>query len=456
MTRTKKIYLLLAVLVVLSIAAFAFSQVEEDKEQISNSGETILEIDSDKVTSLSWNYGSEELSFHKDGSWLYDEDKTFPVNEKKVADLLETFQDFKAAFTIEDVKDYGQYGLDDPECSISLQAAGKSYEVLLGDYSTMDSERYVSIGDGNAYLAETDPMEKFEITLDDMMQNDKTPSLDKAKSISFSGTSDLNIAYEEDSENAACEEDVYFMEQDGKQLPLDTEAVDDYLSAISNLELTEYMTYDATQDDLKTYKLDSPELSVHLDYVPNEEDNSDQTDSFDLYIGCDKGDSDDDDDDTAYVRVGKSKIIYKISSGSYEELADASYNHFRHKEVVVADRDAISSIDVSLDGKSYTITTKKKGNKVTCYYKGKKIKTDFLNAVKKLEADSFTNKEPTQKEEISFTVHLDKKGDSSSEVHIYRYDGTNCLVTIDGKPVSLVKRDSVVDLIETVNAIVLD
>ena len=41
------------------------------------------------------------------------------------------------------------------------------------------------------------------------------------------------------------------------------------------------------------------------------------------------------------------------------------------------------------------------------------------------------------------------------EVKIYRYDGTNCLVTIDGKSISLVKRDLVVDLTEAVNAIVL-
>ena len=41
------------------------------------------------------------------------------------------------------------------------------------------------------------------------------------------------------------------------------------------------------------------------------------------------------------------------------------------------------------------------------------------------------------------------------EVKIYRYDGTKCLVTIDGKSMSLVKRDLVVDLTEAVNAIVL-
>ena len=39
---------------------------------------------------------------------------------------------------------------------------------------------------------------------------------------------------------------------------------------------------------------------------------------------------------------------------------------------------------------------------------------------------------------------------------IYRYDGEFCLVAIDGESVSLVDRSSVVDLIESVNAIVLN
>ena len=42
------------------------------------------------------------------------------------------------AFEIEDVDDYGQYGLDDPECTITLETDDETYEISLGDYSTMD------------------------------------------------------------------------------------------------------------------------------------------------------------------------------------------------------------------------------------------------------------------------------------------------------------------------------
>ncbi len=42
------------------------------------------------------------------------------------------------------------------------------------------------------------------------------------------------------------------------------------------------------------------------------------------------------------------------------------------------------------------------------------------------------------------------------EIVLYRYDGGNCLATLDGVPVSLVSRADVVDLIETIHAIVLN
>ena len=152
MKRAKRIYILLGVLAVVCIAAFAVMQYQEQQEIIQNTDEIILEVDAGTVQSLSWEYESETLAFHKDGTWLYDEDEAFPVDEEKMNALLETFQAFGASFIIHDVTDFAQYGLDDPVCTIDLATEDASYEIQLGDYSTMDAQRYVSIGDGNVYL----------------------------------------------------------------------------------------------------------------------------------------------------------------------------------------------------------------------------------------------------------------------------------------------------------------
>ena len=57
MNRSKKIYALLGVLLVACAATFAVARTEEHKEQIRNSDEIILELPSDSVRTLSWEFG---------------------------------------------------------------------------------------------------------------------------------------------------------------------------------------------------------------------------------------------------------------------------------------------------------------------------------------------------------------------------------------------------------------
>ena len=63
--------------------------------------------------------------------------------------------------------------------------------------------------------------------------------------------------------------------------------------------------------------------------------------------------------------------------------------------------------------------------------------------------------EPYEKE-ISLTVTLDLENTPSVQMEFYQYDGSYCVAVVDGEPVSLVARSSVVDLVEAVNAIVLN
>lgn len=54
MKRSKRIFVLLGVLVVACIVTFGVSRYETKKEEIKNSDEVVLKIDTDSVDSLSW------------------------------------------------------------------------------------------------------------------------------------------------------------------------------------------------------------------------------------------------------------------------------------------------------------------------------------------------------------------------------------------------------------------
>ena len=456
MKRAKKLYILLGVLVAVCAITFGVSRYQTRQEEIKNSGEVILEVPTDSVESLSWDVGDRSFSFHKE--------------------TTEGDTDSESIWIYENPEDLGQYGLTDPSCTINFSDGETSYTVLLGDYSPMDSQRYVSIGDGNVYLVSEDPMEEFDVELSKMLDDDDIPYLEEegtTTSIRFSGEINYEIAYEADSDNTYRADDVYFTEQNGRQVPLDSTRVSDYLHEVSFVFPDEYVTYKATDEDLAACGLDNPQLVIEADYNTEDQDGNTVSNSFTMSISRDPDElakaqssdaettSEDEADTeteeiTAYMRIGDSKIIYRLSGEDYETLMAAGYNDLRHTEVLPADFADIAQIDISLEGTDYTITSEGDAEERTYFYEDEELDiADLQSAMQTLTADSFTDEQPAEKEEIHLTLHLDLEGEPSAEIGLYRYDGSYCLAVVDGTPMCLVQRSYVVDLIEAVNAIVL-
>ncbi len=472
MSRSKKIYALLGVLLVVCVATFSVSRYEEHKEKIKDSDEVVLKISGEDVTALSWEYGSEAFSFHKDEKWLYDKDQAFPVDEEKIADLLEQFEELGVSFAIEEVEDYGQYGLEAPSCTIRIETADKQFEILVGDYSDMDGERYVSVGDGNVYLAKEDPMDDFQLQLSDLILQDQIPTFDRADEIQFAGAENYCVVHEENSHAAYSDDDVYFVKKGQERQVLDTDNVQDYLQTVKDLSLQDYVTYNASDKELSSYGLDDPELRIAVQYTVQEDKDKEQqkeTGSFTLSIAQDPKEkkkaakfSDDESEDaekiTAYARVGDSGIIYEINGEDYQALLmTASYDMLRHQEVLPVAFEDIDQIDITLEGKKHRLTSNKKKKKTIWRYNDKEVKIDELRrAFTNLEAADFKKDQPEGKEEIGLTLYLDNENYPKIQMKLYRDGGSLCVAVVNGEPVAHVDRSDVVDLVEAVQAIVLE
>ena len=465
MTRSKRLMILLAVLAVACAAAFAALGWQQRQEQIAVSGEAVLTIDPDSVTALAWTRGETSLAFTRDGegNWSYDGDGAFPVDPAAMEDLLSPFAPFSAAFVIEDVEDEGQYGLDDPECTVTIATADQTWEIRLGDTSAVDGQRYLSFEEGTVCLAVEDPMGTYEIGLSNCILNDEVPAMDRVTGLTFSGAENYKIFYQEDgAAYSYCAGDVYFTERDGETLPLDTGRVEDYLSALATLDLTDYMTYSATDDELEQFGLADPELTVAVDYAPEDgEENS----TFFLHLSRDpkelaqaEEDAGEDEEETitAYARVGDSPIVYAVTGLSYLDLRAASYDDLRHREVLTADFDDVTGLDVTLEGEGYAFAAQGTGEDRTWTWEGREVDlADVQAAVEALSASEFTGAAPGGQEEISLTVHLDNEAFPQVEIALYRQDGASCLAEVDGEAVCLVDRSAVVELMEAVRAVVL-
>ena len=508
MHRSKRLLILVGVLAVVCAAAFLATRVQEQQEQVEASGETVLAIDAGNVASLAWTSGEAEYAFHKDETWIYDADEAFPVSAEALEELLAPFSSFNAAFVIRDVTDYAQYGLEEPECTIEIGTAEASYTIALGDMSAMDDQRYVSIGDGNVYLAVSDPMDAFAVELSDLIDNDEIPQMDTVTALSLTGAVEESIAYVEAGGPSYSDEDVYFLQSGEESLPLDTDLVEDYLGGIRDLVLTDYATYNATEIELASFGLNDPALTVTVEYeqqaeaaeegaepettagtlalhigrVEEAEESAEETDAAAEETGESAEDAQEEAQYAYYLRVGDSPIVYNLSDADGEALFAASYDDLRHRQLFWGDFDDVAQATILLDNQTYTLTAQtaetaetgedadaaagsaeptaaaaaEEDAEITWTCNGEPVDvTGIRDKLAALTAEAFTEEAPADQLEISLALDLNDEDVPQVRIQLYRYDGASCLAVLDGEPAALVAREDVVDLMEAIRTLLL-
>lgn len=473
MKRYKRVLILAAVLALAVCATVLLTGYEEKQEQIRTSDAVILQLPAESVQELSWEYSTGEgFAFYRtEALWKYREDEAFPVSEEKILEILEPFANYGVTFVIEDVTDFAQYGLDAPVCTLRIKTQEQTYELKMGDFSAMDQQRYISIGDGNVYLVEEDPRDYLSTNLSSMILHDDTPGFEKPLQITFAGAENYTVTRMEDSiYSYAPEEDLYYVQRDGKTLPLDSAAVKTYLNTVTALDLINYVTYAATTEQLQAYHLDEPLLSVTVRYS-EETPEGPVEESCLLHIGENREERAASDASEAegkgalavskYVRVGDSSIVYELDDMDYGVLMAAGYDDLRHEQLFWGDFDAVTQLDITLEGQTHTLTYAPKDAEAeeaeyAWFFGEETVELQAVeSAVSALRAESFTQAKPQKEQEIGVTMHLDKENFPTVHLQLYRHDGSTCLAVVDGQPVAMVSRSAVVDLVEAVQAIVL-
>lgn len=440
MKRQKQLGLLLGVLAALVAVIAVVTGVEKHIDSISTVDEEILAADADALTQISWTYDGTTLTFTQtDGVWSDADDADFPIDQDVMAEFLAHFSSVHASFIIQDVEDFSQYGLSDPSYTITLTTADGETVIELGDYSTMDSKRYLTLGDGTVYLIDDDLAEYLSTDRDDFMRTDTVPDYDTLDGIVATGETALTVEYLPDETLTYTAEYDYYLNENGSYKALSTDKVENLISTLAGLDRTNYVTYTASDTTLSEYGLDAPALTFTVTSTLDEE----QT-TFSLAFAQTS-------DENCYMRMDDSPIIYQIDAEDYETILATGYDTLRPDEVLALDWDTVTSVDFTIDGTTYTVAY---GD--TCTIDGEEVEfADVADAIDALSVNEFNDETTDKKQEITFTVHLDNDDYPTLTVAIYQYDGDNCLVTLDGETLGFVSRSLSVDLTEAVNAITL-
>ena len=233
-----------------------------------------------------------------------------------------------------------------------------------------------------------------------------------------------------------------------------------------------YVSYNVSDEELETYGLASPELTVEVAYTVEGEDGEASSNTFSISLSRDPAQkAAEETEDTAteeteeeflaYARIGDSQIVYQLTESDYRSLMNASYDDLRHQAVLPVDISEVTELSITLEGKDYLVTSEvseEDDEEVRKFYlDGEELDVEALqNALTALTADSFTNETPSGDEEIRLTLTLDNENYPTMTLAFYRYNGTLCLAEADGAPVCLVSRSAVVDLVEAVQAFALN
>ncbi|MBO6242161.1 MAG: DUF4340 domain-containing protein [Butyrivibrio sp.] len=456
MKRKNTLIILCVILALVFVGIIAVNAVEKHVESISTVDEVVFAADSESLTEIKWTFENKTLDFVKtDDVWTLSGDDSFPVNQEEIAYLIENFAEVHASFIIEDVEDYSQYGLDDPEAEITFITAEDETTISCGTFSTMDSKRYISINSGTVYLIDDDIESYLTSDRDEYLANDEIPYFQQIETVDLTGDVNLSLIYEEDADYSYTTSYNYYLKDDTGYLPLSDSSVSTFLGYFTHITFTDYVTYCVTDEELTKWGFDSPDLTIHVkgyDYDTDFTDDNDLGEEEEHYLYFKKID-----DETIYLRVDESQIIYSYTPEDYETLTGYDYNSLRPTSVVDISAPQVQTITANIDSDQYIIDAETIDDIVTYTVNGTEIEgSQIVSDISALSVKEFDSTLSQGVTEFSVTVVLNDEANTSLSITLYRVDGDSCLVSLNGETLGLVDRTLMTTLKEDFTRIMLN
>jgi len=448
MKRNKQMLILGGILVVLCVAAFVISGINNKQEKIKNTDAVAVSFNVEDVTAVDWYYGVNKYAFTKDGDqWIYEKDSSFPVDEDVINDILETMSEYRASFIIEHPDSLSMYGLSSPVGGVNICCNDKTICVSFGDYSSMDEERYFSNGDGNVYLASKDIVSDLYMSENDFLKLDQVPEIGDFKELIVSGDSNVDIVYKENAGYCYSDNFKYYAKEADQYKPVDDDMAQLMISEIKNLSLSEFVTYNASKENLLAYNLDNPQLTINLVSESNKE-------SHECIIYASKAQYEG--EETCFIRLKDSEFVYKKEGTWLDTYLDLDYANIKPCAVANLEWDKLKSVSVDIDSQHFIFDCEYKDGGVEFKLNDQVVTLSSLTAkISSLETSEFTTEKKTKQLEIGFTFNLDSEKYNVHRVEFYRYNGDSCLAYVDGSPYGFVSRSDVIAIKEEINSVVL-
>jgi hypothetical protein len=253
--RSTLIYLILAVL----LLAFYFYETREEEKKKSAEEETkaLFPVKPDDVTSLVLKSGDQEIRFEKrGGTWEILHPVRTGVDSFALSRLLNRLTGLKSLRLItESPKDLSEFGLHQPEVTMTFRAGDQENTLLIGYISPIEKGYYVAKGgDGKVYFISGDEKKALD-----------RPLLELRDKKLFTLKTDLvrRVIIERKGERWVLDKkEGKWIFEGHEDLKIDPEKVEVFVRPTLWAEAQSFEKEDAA--DLKSYGLDAPQARVSL------------------------------------------------------------------------------------------------------------------------------------------------------------------------------------------------
>ena len=181
------VILLLCIVAYFLATRYAKQQEQRDKDSETQGQVNLTVIDPNDVDALSYIADGTTYSYTKNkDTWTCENDTSLKMDADSIATLLGNLKKITAAEAIDDYDSIADYGLDQPQNTITVTCGNETTTIDIGDYNEMLQEYYIKIsGDDKIYLADSKLKDAFSKKPDTMVQQEEsteTESVDSTQS----------------------------------------------------------------------------------------------------------------------------------------------------------------------------------------------------------------------------------------------------------------------------------
>ncbi len=245
--------------------------------ELSESGQIeILSLDEDSLASVAFEINGSEVTFlHENGEWTLENDPEFPVDSTYLLTTLSYLEPLEAVRTLQEVTDISEYGIDEPQSTITLtDHEGTEIILTIGSTNASTGDDYLMLNDDSStiYTIGTNLRTSLHDDLYDYAESEELPY------ILSSEITGLSVEKTDGSYELFLEDAVWVIQGDGTDAALaDQEAVDTALSSIAGVSYGDYLEYNCTSPE--DYGLDEPAAVLTILYEKDSEAQSESDDA---------------------------------------------------------------------------------------------------------------------------------------------------------------------------------